>query len=140
MILSSLLAAVLLFGQTPGWAWTLYEGSGPVVLANEKPDSPDLRSTLECDPGSGVARISVYASPLDAGFATVAAGDASAAVEASKSADGAVVAPLRTDHPVFGRFAASGTLSITVGQNHQTLEVPASDLAKLRRFADLCGG
>ena len=45
-----------------GWTWSLYGGDegGTVVLANEIPDTPQLRATLECDPGSGAARISVF--------------------------------------------------------------------------------
>lgn len=140
MIFSSLLAAAIFLGQPSGWTWTLYDGAGPVVLANEKPDTPDLRTTLECERGSGLAKISIYDSALDAGFANVTASDATATVQAAKAPDGAVVTPLRTDHPVFSRFAASGSLVVTIGQARETLDVPTSDLAKLRRFADLCGG
>ncbi|CAN5175530.1 hypothetical protein BH09PSE1_BH09PSE1_23310 [soil metagenome] len=140
MIISSLLAAALALGQAPAWTWTLYEGSGPVVLANERPDTPDLRSTLECEAGSGLVKVSLYQSTLGAGIATVSSGDASAAVETAPGADGAVIAPLRTDHPVFSRFTAGGTLAVVVGSNRQTVEIAAPDLAKLRRFADLCSG
>lgn len=140
MIAHILLAAALAAIQTPAWTWTLYEGSGPVVLANERPDTPDLQSTLECSPGTGLVRLSMYGSTLAPGFASVSSGDATATVEAGAGADEAVVAPLRTDHPVFARFTTTGALAVAVGERRQTIEVTASDLAKLRRFADLCSG
>lgn len=140
MIAEILMAAALAATQTPSWAWTLYDGSSPVVLANERPDTPDLRTTLECNPGSSLARISLYASDLVAGFASITSGDASATVEATANGDGAIVAPLRTDHPVFARFATTGNLALAVGERRQTIEIAAADLAKLRRFADLCSG
>lgn len=140
MIVEILMAAALMLPQTPGWTWTLYDGSGPVVLANERPDTPDLRSTLECNPGSSLVRISIYGSDLASGFASLSSGDAAATVEATASGDGAIVAPLRADHPVFARFAATGVLALVIGEHRQTIEIGAADLAKLRRFADLCSG
>jgi hypothetical protein len=140
MIAEILMVAALAAPQTPSWTWTLYDSSGPVVLANERPDTPDLRSTLECNPGSGLARVSVYSSDLVSGFASITSGDASATVEATASGDGAIVAPLRTDHPVFARFTATGNLALAVGEHRQTIEIGTADLAKLRRFADLCSG
>lgn len=125
-------------GQTPVWTWTLYDGAGSVVLANERPDTPDLRATLECGPGSGLVRISLYGSQLRAGIATISSGQASATVETSTGPDGAVVAPLRTDHPVFASLAAGGALGVATEPARQVIEFPAADLAKLRRFADLC--
>ncbi|MDB5420494.1 MAG: hypothetical protein JWR59_441, partial [Brevundimonas sp.] len=122
------------------WTWTLYEGPGPVVLANERPDTPDLLSTLECNPHTGLVRLSLYQSTAKPGSASVSSGDVVATVEATSADDGAVVAPLRTDHPVFARFTATGNLSVAIGGAHQAIEIPAPDLAKLRRFADLCSG
>lgn len=140
MIVEILMAATLTTAQTPAWTWTLYDGAGPVVLANERPDTPDLRSTLECNPGSSLVRISVYGPHLVPGFASLTSGDATATVQATASADGAIVSPLRTDHPVFARFAATGNLALVLGQHRQTIEIGDADLAKLRRFADLCSG
>jgi hypothetical protein len=122
------------------WVWSLYEDADPLVLAQERPDTPDLQTTLECARGSGLVRLSLYGSGLGAGMAVPWSGDASAAVEASVAPDGAVVAPLRTDHPLFARFSETGSLSVVVGDHRQTVEVRAGDLAKLRRFADLCRG
>jgi hypothetical protein len=128
--------------QALAWTWTLYEGEGPVVLANEVPDTPQLKATLECTPGSGVARVSVYASPLGAGIATVTSGEgpAQAQTEAQAGRDGKLGLALRTDHPVFGQFVSSGALSVAVGDQHQDIAVEPAHLAKLRRFADLCSG
>jgi hypothetical protein len=128
--------------QALAWTWTLYEGEGPVVLANEVPDTPQLKATFECAPGSGVARVSVYGGPLGAGIATVTSGQgpAQAQTEAQTGRDGKLSLALRTDHPVFGQFVSSGALSIAVGDQHQDVAVEAPHLAKLRRFADLCSG
>ncbi|NBW07763.1 MAG: hypothetical protein EBR82_07030 [Caulobacteraceae bacterium] len=128
--------------QAAAWTWTLYEGEGPVVLANEVPDTPQLKATLECTPGSGVARVSVYGGPLAAGIATVTSqgGSAQAQTEAQTGRGGKLSLALRTDHPVFGQFVASGDLTIAVGDQHQDVEIEAAHLAKLRRFADLCSG
>ncbi len=48
--MSILIAAWALALQSPpapetGWTWTLYADTAPVVLANEIPDTPSLRST-----------------------------------------------------------------------------------------------
>lgn len=146
MIAAIAMAAALMAGQgptsaqRPTWVWSLYDEADPLVLARERPDTPDLQTTLECARASGLVRLSLYGSDLEAGIAVPSSGDVSAAVEATIAADGAIVAPLRTDHPLFGRFAQTGSLRVAVGDRRQTIEIPASDLAKLRRFADLCRG
>jgi hypothetical protein len=66
-----------------GWTWTLYGGEGPLVLANEVPDTPQLRTVLECEPGSGIARVDLYGDGLSAGFATVTSGMATATATAT---------------------------------------------------------
>ena len=140
MITSLIMTVVLTASQTPAWAWTLYEGSGPVVLANERPDTPDLRSTLECVAGSGETRVAVYEATPIPGAALLESGGVVATVEAKATADGATAAPVRIDAPVFIRFAATGSMAFTVGEQRRSIEVGAADLAKLRRFADLCRG
>ena len=140
MISTAALAALVLLAQAPTWTWTLYEGSGPVVLANERPDTPDLRSTLECVAGSGETRVAVYEATPIPGAALLESGGVVATVEAKATADGATAAPVRIDAPVFMRFAATGSMAFTVGEQRRSIEVGAADLAKLRRFADLCRG
>ena len=129
--------------QTPppesAWTWTLYTDEARVALANEVPDTPSLRFTLECDPASGVARVAFYGGAAETGMARVTAGDASAVTE-STAERGALKLTLRTDHPVFAAFAAEGRLSAAVGANRRTVEVPRPHLAKLRRFTELCSG
>lgn len=122
-----------------GWTWTLYEGAGPLILANEIPDTPQLKAVLECTPGSGVARVDLYGPAEASGMATVASGGASATTESEASGDHRSVA-LRTDHPVFSQFVITGALDVSVAGRHQPLAVEAAHLAKLRRFAELCGG
>ena len=144
MTIFATMIAALALGQGPAassaWTWTLYADASPVVFANEIPDTPQLKATLECAAGSGLVRVSMYGSALAQGFATVASGEASATVQAADGPDGAIVAPLRADHPVFSRFAASGMMSVVIGDARQTVEVQPAHLAALRRFADLCGG
>lgn len=135
-IAAALAAIIALQG---GWTWTLYEGDGPLVLANEIPDTPQLRVTLECAPGSGVARLDLYGSGTTAGVANLSSGAATATTEATAAGDHRAVA-LRADHPVFGQFAVSGALQVAVAGQSQTVEVPPAHLAKLRRFAELCSG
>ena len=120
-----------------GWTWTLYEDS-PLVLANEIPDTPQLKTVLECQPGSGVARLDMYG-PSASGIATIASGSASATGQSQASADHQSVA-LRTDHPVFGQFMITGALDVAVAGEHQAVAVQPAHLAKLRRFAELCSG
>ena len=130
--------------QATAWTWTLYEGDGPLVLANEVPDSPQLKTTFECVAGSGVARVSVYGSSLGAGFASVISGSGATAAQAQSQTElgrgGKVSLAVRTDHPVFGQFVATGDLVVAVGGQRQTVTVESTHLAKLRRFADLCSG
>jgi hypothetical protein len=140
MIAEFMMATVLNMAQTPAWTWTLYEGSGPVVLANERPDTPDLRSTLECVAGSGLVRVSVYEADPTPGAARLESGSVATAVEAVATADGSMAAPVRVDAPVFARFAATGDLTFTIGEHRNAIDVGAADLPKLRRFVELCSG
>lgn len=124
----------------PAWTWTLYADTAPVVLANEVPDTANLRATLECDPGTSVARLTLYGGGALAGMARVTAGEASAVAEAATARAGASKLALRTDHPVFAAFTVDGRMAIAVGDQRRPVEVPAAHLAKLRRFAELCSG
>ncbi|NJC39783.1 hypothetical protein GGQ87_000041 [Brevundimonas alba] len=121
------------------WTWTLYADEARVALANEVPDTPNLRFTAECDPGTGVARVTLYGANGEAGMARVMAGEASAVTESTAERGGLKMA-LRTDHPVFAAFTADGRLSVAVGESRSAVEVPRPHLAKLRRFAELCSG
>ncbi|PZO01190.1 MAG: hypothetical protein DCF29_15830 [Alphaproteobacteria bacterium] len=144
--MSILLAAWALALQTTsappeaGWTWALYADTAPVVLANEIPDTPSLRSTLECEPGSSVARLTLYQASGMSGMTRVSAGDSVAMTESAAGRAGSVKLALRTDHPVFTAFAREGSLSMTAGETRRTLEIPQAHLAKLRRFAELCSG
>ena len=140
MIPAIALAAVMLQAGSPGgWTWTLYEGEGPLVFANEIPDTPQLKATLECAPGSGVARVSVYGGGLGTGFATLTSGDSTATTQAEASADKATV-PVRADHPLFSQMMATGSLKIAVGEVDQVVEVQPPFRTALRHFGALCAG
>ncbi|RZJ32630.1 MAG: hypothetical protein EON86_20695 [Brevundimonas sp.] len=139
-------AALALWPQTAAaappeaaWTWTLYSDT-PVVLANEVPDTANLRTTLECDPGSSVARLTLYGGEGGAGMARVTAGEATAMAEAEAARGGGLKLALRTDHPIFAAFGVTGRLGVALGAQRRTVEVPATHLAKLRRFAELCSG
>lgn len=140
-LLIAALAGLALQGAEPAWTWSLYEGEGPVVLANDIPDTARLRATLECEPGSGVARVTSYgAAAAEPGMATLRSGAATAASEAAAGRNGKLTAMLRTDHPVFAAFVQSGRLAMTVAANERAIDVQPAHIAKLRRFAELCGG
>ena len=66
LILSALMAAAIQTAPGAGWTWSLYEGEGPLVLANDIPDTAELRSTFQCQAGSGAVTISVYGEPATA--------------------------------------------------------------------------
>lgn len=122
------------------WTWTLYGDETPVVLANEVPDTANLRTTLECAPGSSVARLTLYGGAPLSGMARLTAGEASAVAEAEPGRGGGLKLAMRTDHPAFAAFGATGRLGVAVGEERRTVEVPSAHLAKLRRFAELCSG
>ncbi|MEY4555780.1 MAG: hypothetical protein RL093_899 [Pseudomonadota bacterium] len=124
----------------PAWTWTLYADAQPVVLAHEVPDTANLRTTLECDPGTSIARLTLYGGAALNGMARVTAGDASAVAEAAAARAGATKLALRTDHPVFAAFTVDGRMAIVVGDQRRPVEIPPAHLAKLRRFAELCSG
>ena len=136
ILLAILAAAAALQG---GWTWTLYEGDGPLVLANEVPDTSQLRTTLQCQPSSGVARIDLYGGQIGSGFATLTAGQASATAETTDG-NGRQSVPVRIDHPVFGQFILTGALDVAVSGQHQMIAIEPAHLAKRRRFAELCAG
>ncbi|CAN5314244.1 hypothetical protein BH10PSE2_BH10PSE2_20540 [soil metagenome] len=140
MIIGALVAVLLL--QSGSWTWTLYEGDGPVVLANEIPDTANLRSTLECVAGSGIAKLSIYGLTPSGPFATLSSGQAAeaAAIPVARGRNDAAEITIRTDHPVFDGFVSGGTLGVTIGEDRSVVTVDPDSVAKLRRFADLCGG
>jgi len=124
----------------PAWTWTLYGDAEPVVLAHEVPDTASLRTTLECDPGTSVVRLTLYGGTALTGMARVTAGEATAVAEAATARAGATRLALRTDHPLFAAFTVDGRLAITAGDERRSVEIPSAHLAKLRRFAELCSG
>lgn len=128
------LAVLALFGAQDRWTWTLYEDA-PVVLAREVPDTPRLSHTLECAPGSSVARLTFYEAAPNAGAVRASAGEVSAPAEI-----GGDTLTLRTDHPVFAAFAATGRLTISQGDRTAAVEIETPHLPKLRRFVELCSG
>ncbi|MFK0298452.1 hypothetical protein ACIQTU_04445 [Brevundimonas sp. NPDC090276] len=124
---------------TEAWTWTLYADNGPLVLANEIPDTPRLRTTLECAPGSSIVRLTLYDAAPAEGIAVITSGAASANAEA-RPRRGQLQTMLRADHPVFAAFLASGKLQVAVGEQTSPVEIDRANLSKLRRFAELCTG
>ena len=122
-----------------GWTWTLYTGAGPLVLANEVPDTPRLRTTLECAPGSSIVRLTLYDAAPAEGLAVITSGAVSVNAEVQPRR-GQFQTMLRADHPVFAAFLATGRLTLTLGEQAQTIEIDRANLPKLRRFAELCTG
>ncbi|KQS54486.1 hypothetical protein ASG17_12445 [Brevundimonas sp. Leaf363] len=135
----ALLLIANLQGAQPAWTWSLYEADGLVVLANEIPDTPRLRATLECAPGTGLATLALYG-PGATGMATLTAGGATAATQAERAQGDRLEMALRTDHPVFQALAAEGQLDVRIGEQTRTVDLNGQGLPMLRRFAGRCGG
>lgn len=119
-----------------GWVWTFYDNDGSAVLAREVPDTERLSAVLECTPGSGVARLTVYGPQGRPGFVNVAAGEVSADAERVE-ADGLAVR-LRLDHPVMQAFGRGETLTVSAGE--ETASAPAPDAGAFGQFRIACGG
>lgn len=133
-------------GGAERWTWTLYESGerGPVVLANEVPDTANLRATLECEPGSGAAHVAVYGiEGAGTGYVSIQSGDARAASQGETAEEAGVerlTASLRLEHPVFAAFAETGRLSLVQGESRWPIHVPAAHRALITDFAAACGG
>jgi hypothetical protein len=150
MIILAAVMALALQASAPqtqppsAWTWTLYEGDGPVVLANELPDTPNLKATLQCAPGSSVVELAVYdsteRSDAPPGFARLTSGAVTTTSEARIGRGGRVEVVLRTDHPLFAAFVGSGDIVVKTGDQALAVKVDRPHLAKLRRFADRCAG
>lgn len=141
MILTAAALAIALQTSSPagGWTWTLYDSSGPLVLANEVPDTPRLRATLECEPGSSIVNLALYDEASATGIATLTSGEAVANAEV-ETRRGRLETSLRVEQPVFAAFQASGRLDIDIGERKLKIEVDRPNLSKLRRFAERCVG
>ncbi|HEV2081074.1 MAG TPA: hypothetical protein VGR32_01335 [Brevundimonas sp.] len=142
MILAIVAAASALAvqGFQDGWTWTLYEDGGTLVLAHEIPDTEHLRATLECEAGSGAATVRVYGFGDAAEFSQLRAGQATAQSQSDADADGSLGVGLRIDHPVFAAFSASGRLDVASAGRAGAVTLDRANLAKLRRFGELCAG
>ena len=138
MIASLATALTLSLASQPGdrWVWAFYDNDGAVVLAREVPDTPQLSTVLECEPGSGVARLTVYGPQARPEFVNVSAGDVSADTERVDS-DGLAV-QLRLDHPLFAAFGRGETLTVSAGE--ESASAPAPGSAVLNRFRAACQG
>lgn len=103
----------------PGWTWTLYEDRASLALANEIPDTSNLAAVLECTPGSGQARVSIF--PAGGSRATP------------------VVARYQTSDAAFVAFVRSGKLRLSTEAGTGEIAMDAVHRAKLWRFSRLCG-
>ncbi len=137
--------AVALFQADPvppdnGWTWSLYANGGPVVLANEVPDTPHLRTTFECQAGSDQVRLTQYNSAATGpGPARLASGRIEEEVEGEVQGDRWQTS-LNASQPVFRAFVASGQLTLKLQDGPRQVTLDPASLPRLRRFADLCTG
>ena len=145
-LLLGLLAASLLQSAPPplpsqGWVWTLYDGSSPtVVLAEEVPDTPYLRSTFECVQGSGQARLTHYQAPdAPSGHASLSSGSASQEAPATINGERLSLS-LRLGTPVFQGLITTGRLNLRLEDQTTDFRFDRQSLPHLRRFAELCAG
>lgn len=111
------LASTAVLAQA-GWTWTLYEGRTSLALANEIPDTDSLAAVLECTPGSGQAKVSIFP---------------------SGKRTSPVVGQYKTTDAAFVAFVASGKLSLKTEAGSGEIAMDAPHLPKLARFSQLCG-
>ncbi len=140
MVVIAAIAALLMQGPRDAWTWTFYQTGPSLTLANEIPDTPQVRATLECAAGSGAATVRLYQFGQAGEFSQLRAGQASAQGQSDADPDGSLGVALRVDHPVFAAFAGTGRLAVTSGGRGATVVVGRQDLPKLRRFGELCAG
>lgn len=117
-LLAALSLASTAVSAQAGWTWTLYEGRTSLALANEIPDTDSLAAVLECTPGSGQARVSIFP---------------------SGKRTSPVVGQYKTTDAVFVAFVASGKLSLKTEAGSGEIAMDAPHLPKLARFSQLCG-
>ncbi len=101
------------------WTWTLYENPNSLALANEVPDSDSLAAVLECRPGSGRVKVSLF--PNRDGLKPVAAEYA--------ATDAAFAAFVRTGKLELQNDIGAGEIAMKRREHRD----------KLRRFATMCG-
>lgn len=117
-LLAALSLASTAVSAQAGWTWTLYEGRTSLALANEIPDTDSLAAVLECTPGSGQARVSIFP---------------------SGKRTSPVVGQYKTTDAAFVAFVASGKLSLKTEAGSGEIAMDAPHLPKLARFSQLCG-
>lgn len=133
-----LLTATPSHAQTRNWVWSLYPDGNTVVLAQEIPDTPELKTTLECEPQSNRVRIVLYGPHrMTSGPANILSGSRSSMGEIEARTD-SIRAGLPADHPAFVSFTASGALKLDQNGQAMDLTVEQPYLNLLRRFARLC--
>lgn len=145
LLLGMMAASILQAAPTPlpaqGWVWTLYENGGSVVvLAEEVPDTPHLRSTFECAPNSNQIKLTRY-QPGKAvtGPAQLSAG--SAQQEAEMTVEGErLTLSLQAGSNLFRSLVASGRVSLSYEGGATDIRFDRNGLAQLRRFAETCTG
>lgn len=101
------------------WTWTLYEDRASLALANEIPDSTSLAAVLECVPGTGDAKVSVFPGE-------------------GRSRE-PVVETFRTSDAAFAQFVRTGRLSFQNAGGKGEIFMGPEHRAKLVRFSRLCG-
>ncbi|MFN3537900.1 MAG: hypothetical protein ACK4Y4_10670 [Brevundimonas sp.] len=144
-----LLMAATLAGQSPEqsrWTWTLYgaDSGGHVVLANEIPDTTNLRATLECNTGDGAVLVSVFGREgANAGYVSIRSGQASTTSQGELAQDAGatrLTASMRIEHPVFTTFLETRVLTLHQGDNRWAVRLGAQHGALINAFAAACGG
>lgn len=124
----------------PQWVWTLYADGEPIVLAQEIPDTPQLKTTLECEPRSGRVRLSLYdAADMGNGPVVLHSGPQSVASE-MQTVRRRLSTSLPADHPVFIAFLGNGEMKLVREDMVKTIMVGPQNLPLLRRFAQACAG
>jgi hypothetical protein len=102
------------------WVWSLYENRASVTLAHEVPDTNALGAVLECAPGSGRVKVTVYP-------------------DGATRPQDKLTAQLAVSDPAFKSFLTTGRLNVKHDEASASIVLPAADKPKLDRFSKLCG-
>ena len=102
------------------WTWTLYERPTSVVLAQEIADTPVLGVVFECRPNTGQVTVTLYPERTDRDSPPLSA-------------------QLTTRSLAFTSLSQTGRIRLTGSSRSVLVTIPAQEMAKLTRFAEVCG-
>ncbi|MFN4288681.1 MAG: hypothetical protein ACK4E3_09335 [Brevundimonas sp.] len=124
------------------WVWSVYEDDTAVTLAHEVPDTDRLRVAIQCERGTGLARITHYGALGAGAMGRLSSGSATHQSEAETRGrrNLRVSMSVRVDNAVFSNFAGTGRMTMTLGGESAEFSVPQAQRDQIGRFVSLCLG